>query len=107
MASDHIGEGDLHAGVPWRTIEARLTTRRGNFELAERLAREALGMINQTDAICQRAKVHLDLAQVLRLADREAEACEAAEAAIALYEAKGNVAAAMHARTFLSVDAVV
>jgi tetratricopeptide (TPR) repeat protein len=106
-ARDLASEGDLHAQVFWRSIEARLTARRGDFDLAETLGREAVRIMGQTDAVSQRAKVHLDLAQVLRLAEREGEARTAVEFAIALYEGKGNTAAVGQARALLSTTAVV
>ena len=107
VARECAGEGDLHAEVLWRSIEARLAARRGEFEAAEALARDAVLIMEDTDALSLRAKVQLDLAHVLRLADRDKDARAAAWAAVALYEAKENIAAAKHVHAFLSAAAVV
>ena len=106
-ARESAGEGDLHAQVFWRSIEARLASRRGEFELAERLGGEALGIIESTDALSQHAKVLLDLAEVQRQAGRELESQQTVTRALALYEAKGNIAAARQARAFISAPAAV
>jgi DNA-binding SARP family transcriptional activator/tetratricopeptide (TPR) repeat protein len=106
-ARDHAGEGDLHAQVFWRAIEARLAARRGEFELGESLAKAAVAIMEQTDAVSQHAKVLLDLAEVLRIAGNEAGARAAVKKAEELYRAKGNVAALEAARNLLTSDALV
>jgi tetratricopeptide (TPR) repeat protein len=106
-AREHAGEGDLHAQVFWRAIEARLAARRGEFELGESLAKTAVGIMEQTDAVSQHAKVLLDLAEVLRLADNEAGARAVVKEAEELYRAKGNVAALKAAGDLLTTDALV
>jgi tetratricopeptide (TPR) repeat protein len=106
-ARDHAGEGDLHAQVFWRAIEARVAARRGELELGESLAQAAVGIMEQTDAVSQHAKVLLDLAEVLRLAGNEAGARTAVKKAEELYRAKGNVAALEAARNLLTSDALV
>ena len=107
VARERAGDGDLHAQVFWRSIEARLAARRDDVTLAETLASAAVAMMESTDAVSQHAKVLLDLSEVLRLAGREAESLEAAQRAVKLYEAKGNVAAAKDGRAFLKTAAVV
>ena len=73
---------------------------------AEALAREALELIDRSDALNQRAKAALDLADVLRLARRPPEELRAlADRAVRLYRRKGNLVAASRAQTLLDEPA--
>ncbi len=85
----------------WRGVEAKLLARRGDFAEAEALAREAVRLAGQTDALNQRARLALDLAEVLALAGRSEDATELVEEASSLYELKGNTPAADEARRIL------
>jgi hypothetical protein len=60
-----------------------------------------VALIRRWDDLNSQAEASLDLAQVLRLADRPLEAAEAAHLALALFEAKGNTVAAAIARATL------
>jgi tetratricopeptide (TPR) repeat protein len=82
-------------------IHARLLARRGRFEEAERRARESLAVAAQTDMLWFHGDVLMDLAEVLRLADRTRDAAEAASEALALYERKGMIPYARGARELL------
>jgi tetratricopeptide (TPR) repeat protein len=79
-------------------VPARLLARRGELDEAERLAREGVALAAASEFVVLHADVLLDLAEVLRLADRPAEADAATAEAVAVYERKGNVAAARRAR---------
>ena len=85
---------DVDAQVGWRRVRAKLLARRGHFEAAERLAREATASVLRTDFLDLRARAVADLAEVLRLAGRSGESAAAVQEAIRLYERKGNTAAA-------------
>ena len=78
----------------WRVIQAKLLARRGEFDGAERLAREAVGLAEGGDGIVNHADVLIGLAHVLRLAGRSGEALAVAREALQLYEQKGNIASA-------------
>jgi hypothetical protein len=56
-------------------------------------------LAGQTDALNQRAKILLDLAEIVRRRGRLRDASSIAEQAIELYERKGNESAAAAART--------
>jgi tetratricopeptide (TPR) repeat protein len=101
LARKHSGSEDRDAESTWRGVEARLAARRGDFDVADRLALEAVAIAEQTDALNHRAKLLLDRAEVSRLAGREAEAADAVKRAVAQYELKGNIAAAAQARLLL------
>jgi DNA-binding SARP family transcriptional activator len=92
---------DVSANVGWRTAQARLLADKGAVPEAEKLARNAAEIAEATDALNRRADVLIVLAEVLRLAGRRRDASQIVEDAIALYERKGNVAAAAIARQLL------
>ncbi len=98
---ESAGAEDRDAQVSWRSVASKLAARRGEADLAERLAREAGAVADETDALNQRARAALALAEALRSAGREAEAAEAVERAAKLYDLKGNVVAAGRARELL------
>jgi DNA-binding SARP family transcriptional activator len=106
MSRDLAGPEDRDAQSWWRSVAAKLAARSGEPALAERLAREAVEIADRTDALNHRAKICLDLAEVLRTAGRDAEASNAVERALALYEQKGNVVGAQRARAFLGASAL-
>jgi tetratricopeptide (TPR) repeat protein len=82
----------------WREVRAKVLARRGEFELAETVAREAVAMMEQTDSTGSQADAWFALAEVLKLADRDEEAAEAAARAADLYERKGIVPKVTRAR---------
>jgi len=84
---------DADAQVSWRRVRAKVLARRGEFEEAERLGREATAIASDTDLLDLRAEAFADLAEVLRLAGRPEESAAAIQEAIRLYERKGNIAA--------------
>jgi hypothetical protein len=55
-----------------------------------------------TEYLDERGNAALDLAEVLSLAGRDAEAAEAVEPALRLFEEKGNLVSADRARSFLA-----
>jgi DNA-binding SARP family transcriptional activator/tetratricopeptide (TPR) repeat protein len=92
---------DVLTQLLWRSLRARVLARHGRLVEAEMLIGEAARLAEETDALNLRAKVLLDRAEVLQLAGRSNEAGEAVEQAIQLFELKGNVVAANHARVLL------
>jgi hypothetical protein len=66
------------------------------------VSREATTLAERTDFIDLHASALSDLAEVLRLANRPKEARAALEDAIRIYEEKGNVIVAQHARGALA-----
>ncbi len=93
--------GDTDAQVHWRRVRARILAGRGELDEAVRLATEAAVMARHADDLDKRGKAVLDLAEVLRLADRPQESIEAAREALDTFERKGNVVMAEAARSWL------
>jgi class 3 adenylate cyclase/tetratricopeptide (TPR) repeat protein len=89
---------DVMTQMLWRQVLAKVLARRGLFDEAERLGREAVAYGEGTDALTTLGDAHLDLAEVLELADRPEEGAVAVEKALAFYERKGNIVMADCAR---------
>jgi DNA-binding SARP family transcriptional activator len=92
---------DVLTQLLWRSLRARVLARQGRIVEAETLIDEAAQLAEETDALNLRAKVHLDRAEVLQLANRSDQAGASLEQAIELFELKGNLVAAGRARALL------
>jgi class 3 adenylate cyclase/tetratricopeptide (TPR) repeat protein len=79
-----------------RLVRARLLVFGGEFDEADRLAREAVARAEETDMLNLRGDALLELAHVLKLAGKDARA--ELEQALALYERKGNLVMAERTR---------
>jgi tetratricopeptide (TPR) repeat protein len=89
---------DLDPQVAWRRVQAKLLARRGDFEQADRLAREAIALAARSDYLDLHARAIEDLVEVLRLAGRSPEALYELGPAISLHDRKGNIVAAARTR---------
>jgi ATP/maltotriose-dependent transcriptional regulator MalT len=101
VSSEASTEDDFLSQMAWRSTRAKLLARKGEFEAAEKLSREAIAIATRTDFVDTHAAVMMDLAEVLRLAGRIEEAPEAAAEALRLYEGKGNSVFAERARKLI------
>ena len=88
------GSGDIASHIERRSVRAKVVAKRGEFELAERLAREAVRLADETDDIGRQAMARVDLAEVLRSAGRSDDTISLVDHARGLFEQKGNVVAA-------------
>ena len=85
----------------WRQVRAKVLARRGEHAEAERLAREAVAIGDDTDLLDAQGDAYADLAEVLLLAGKPDEAAAALEQALERYERKGNLVSAQRMRTRL------
>jgi tetratricopeptide (TPR) repeat protein len=85
-----------------RCARAKAIAALGRAEEGERLAREAIALIDQTDFLGDRADARMDLAEVLRVAGRFDEAAQVLEEDLCLYEQKGNLVSAERTRELLA-----
>lgn len=92
---------DLYAQVRWRGAMARVLAGQGRGAEAERLAREAVTLAERTDMLNLQAAALLDLAATARAGGRPDDGVAATLEALALYERKGNLAAAGAVRALL------
>ena len=83
-------------------VRAKLLARRGEHESAERLAREAVAIAEQTDWLETDGDALTDLAEVLTLAGRHVDASTELKRALELYEQKGHLVSAAKTRDLLS-----
>jgi class 3 adenylate cyclase/tetratricopeptide (TPR) repeat protein len=82
----------------WRQVLARVHAHRGELPEAERLAREAAAMSEQTDGLNEQSLVLWDLAEVLTTAGHTDEAVSALEQALERCRRKKNFALAAQIR---------
>jgi tetratricopeptide (TPR) repeat protein len=115
-ALDRLEEADAWAGraaelgasddaftqMLWRQVRAKVLARRGEHAEAERLARDALAIAEETDMLNAQGDVYTDLAEVLLLAGRPQEAGAAFEQALERFERKGNRVSAQRAQRRLA-----
>ena len=93
---------DLSTQIVWRGVRARVLAERGLAADAEALAREAVHLAEQTDRLNHHADALVDLAAVLRTAAR-ADEPHVLDAALELYERKGNIVGGAKVRDRLSL----
>jgi predicted ATPase len=94
--------GDILSQILWRSITARVLSKRAQMEKAEALARVAVALAQATDFINYRADALLDLSHVLKASRRVDEAMTSASEALQLYERKGNIVSASAARLWFA-----
>src|SRR5205823_6883894 len=101
VAEELSAPDDVLAQALWRQVRAKLLARAGEHEEAERLAREAVSLLGQTDMLNSHANALTDLAEVLALTGRPEAALPDLERAVGLFERKGNAVQAGRARAAL------
>lgn len=85
----------------WRQAKAKVLARRGEHAEAERLAREAVAIGEDSDFLDGQGDAFDDLAEVLVVVGKADEAAEALEQALERFERKGNVVSAGRVRARL------
>jgi tetratricopeptide (TPR) repeat protein len=98
---DAATSDDHNAQALRRSVEGRILARRGRLDDAERVAREAVALIDRTDELNHQAQVRMALGEVLELAKRPAEALSVVEEARRFFEQKGNVVSSAQAGELL------
>jgi tetratricopeptide (TPR) repeat protein len=101
-ARDLAAEDDLPSQASGRQAQALVLASRGEFEAAEQLGREAVQLLEDAEAPQAQGHLRMDLARVLRMAGKSAEAEQIARAAIAFFERKGDRSSITSARAFLA-----
>jgi class 3 adenylate cyclase/tetratricopeptide (TPR) repeat protein len=106
LSEEATSPEDIWSQVAWRSARATILASRGESAESTRLAREAVELIEGTDALNMRASSLIGLARALGAAGRSDEAAKSAAEAVQLYEAKGNVVSAGKARALLRPGAL-
>jgi class 3 adenylate cyclase/tetratricopeptide (TPR) repeat protein len=99
--AERLAGADLKASMAWRAARAEALAKRGDLGPALDLARDAVALVESTDALLDGAEAYLTLSVVLRAIGDEAGAEREAQHAIELYERKGATAAVDAARHLL------
>jgi tetratricopeptide (TPR) repeat protein len=93
---------DLLTQSLWRQVQARACAHRCDHVEAEQLAREAVEIGEQTDALNAQGDACCDLAEVLAAADRTKEAATVLEQALVRFKGKKNIVMAGRVRARLA-----
>jgi tetratricopeptide (TPR) repeat protein len=91
-------EQDVLTQTLWRRVDALVLASRGEYQEAEKLAREAVAIIERTDGLRWQGDALCDLAEVLRRAGRSQDAATSLQQALDRYERKRNLAMAAQVR---------
>lgn len=102
IARSVAAEDDLASQVFGRSVQAMVLAVRGEFDEAEPLARGAVQMLEDAENPNGQGGVRMDLAQVLRMAGKPADAEHAAREALEFYERKGNRPSSDATRAFIA-----
>jgi len=92
---------DVASQSEWRAVLALIRASTGQLDAAEKLAREAVQMIERTDYLDQHADALVGLAEILHLSDQTEPAKLTAHKALQLYERKGSTVSAGRVRALL------
>jgi class 3 adenylate cyclase len=102
VSEEAASDDDATSQIAWRVTRAKLLARSGELDRAEELACEAVARADQTEWPNLRGSARTSLAEVLLAYPRPNEAARAAEEAVEIYDAKGNLPAAARARDLVS-----
>jgi class 3 adenylate cyclase/tetratricopeptide (TPR) repeat protein len=93
---------DIGSQYTGRSVGGKLLAVKGRHDDAERMVREAVALVEDTDDLFTLGQVYEALADVLLQADRREEAIAALKAAAAASDQKGNLVTAEKARSLLA-----
>ncbi len=101
LSRESSSRDDIDSQVGWRRVLAKVLAQRGESSEAERLAREAIALAGDGEFPVMQADTLMDFAEVLARALRPRDAASSVEAALRLYEEKGDQVSASKARALL------
>jgi len=96
-SSQATTDDDLQAQAAWRTVRGKLLAGQGRFVEAEAMMRQAIRMVEATEWLSDQADCSMGLAEILMMGGRPSESLPLLEAAIELYERKGDIPSAARA----------
>jgi ATP/maltotriose-dependent transcriptional regulator MalT len=105
IAYEVAAPDDVSSQALWRTARAQVLAKAGDVDSGVALAGEAVELLRATDFLVTLGDALTEFASVLEDAARGRDAAAALVEAVALYERKGNVAAAAAARERLAAAA--
>ncbi len=93
-AEELASSDDVTSNMLWRQVRTKLLARARQYAEAERLAREAVALAEQTDMLNWHGRALADLAEVYVFTGRGEEGRAHLKQALALFERKGNLVSA-------------
>jgi class 3 adenylate cyclase/tetratricopeptide (TPR) repeat protein len=106
VAEEVAAADDVSSQALWRTARAQVLAKAGDAGAGVALAGEAVELLRATDFLVTLGDALTELASVLEDAGRGGDAAAALVEAVALYEQKGNIAAAAATRERLAAAAL-
>jgi tetratricopeptide (TPR) repeat protein len=97
-----LAPDDLDVQFRWRTTQAKIHARRGEFDAARQLVEEAEALISPTSWAVHQAEALMHRAEVSQLAGAPAEAAASLHKALRIYEDKRALALADRVRAALA-----
>ena len=88
LSRDLATDNDVDTQTLWRCVSGKLAARRGSLEEGERLVRDAVELLEATDAALFQHDALIDLAHVQLLAGKQTEAAETLAATLEIAERK-------------------
>jgi tetratricopeptide (TPR) repeat protein len=107
VAEAHSATDDLVAQLTWQPVQAKINVRKGLATEGVERVLHVMRLADTTDRLNQRAKIKLDLGEILMQAGQKTEAHTAIHEACELFTAKGNSVGAQKARGLLQVEVAV
>ncbi len=101
VAKDAGALDDVATQVLWRSVRAKILAARGEGDAALTLAAEAVAQVGHAEGFIFSPDAFIDQAEVLAVTGHGDEALPILRRALALYEAKGNVASAAKTRELI------
>jgi tetratricopeptide (TPR) repeat protein len=102
LGREVVSEQDVGAQALWRQVQARVHASRNEHADAERLAHEAVRLLERTDGLKMQGDALSDLAEVLEVAGRREDAIAAWQEALDCYERKQIIPLARRLRERLA-----
>ena len=103
LAAEIAEPDDVDPQIVWRSASSRVRAMRGDAEAALKLSDESLELTRETEDVLLKAEALVDRGAVLAALGRDAEAAQAQQEALELYERKGDVVSAGRIREALAV----
>jgi tetratricopeptide (TPR) repeat protein len=98
LCQELAGDDDVDSQALWRCVRGKLLAHQGRREEAEALVRQALDLLEPTDAVLFKVGALLDVAYVLAVSGDDDSRIEILSRAHELAEAKGDLVAASYVK---------
>ncbi len=106
QAQELAPPADVDSQALWRCLRGKLLAHEGSFAQAESLVKEAIDILDPTDAVLFQHGAYLDLAEVARLATDHDTLQSALSAALALAETKDSITMRRQVEALRNADAI-